>query len=286
MSGERTDHSPSHNTSDRGEAGSGASISGAADRGPSVHEANTAAEWERHAAWWQDGFTDGADSEYVEQIIPLVAQWLPAAATVLDIGAGDGQIARMAAANGHVSIAVERSESQIAVGCERDAANAGVAAVRWVRGDAVRLPLADDSVDAAVLCLVIEHIEDFEAAFAEVARVLRPGGRMLVLMNHPILQTPNSGWIDDHILEEQYWRIGPYLVETTTSEEVGRDVSLTFHHRPLGRYLNAAADLGLNLTAFIEPAPPSGFLAETPEYSDADTIPRLLLTVHTLAGGR
>ena len=32
--------------------------------------------WEVHATWWQDGFTDGADAEYVEQILPLAAELL------------------------------------------------------------------------------------------------------------------------------------------------------------------------------------------------------------------
>ncbi len=32
--------------------------------------------WEEHAQWWQDGFTDGADPEYVEQIEPIVVEWL------------------------------------------------------------------------------------------------------------------------------------------------------------------------------------------------------------------
>ena len=48
---------------------------------------------------------------------------------------------------------------------------------------------------------------------ATYARVLQPGGRFLCFLNHPLLQAPGSGWIDDHILEEQYWRVGPYLVE-------------------------------------------------------------------------
>ena len=50
-------------------------------------------------------------------------------------------------------------------------------------------------------------------AIAEVARVLDPGGRFCFFLNHPLLQTPNSGWIDDQVLDppEQYWRIGPYL---------------------------------------------------------------------------
>lgn len=237
------------------------------------HEANTTTEWEMYSEWWQEGFTDGADAEYTEQIIPLILEHLPATGTLVDIGAGEGQIARVAAASGMRSIAVERANGQLSVGAARGGD------VWWVQGEAVELPLADGSVDAAVLCLVIEHIEDLDAALSETARVLRPGGRLLILMNHPILQTPNSGWIDDHILEEQYWRVGPYLIEQTTIEEVGRDIFLTFHHRPLGRYLNGAAAVGLTLAHFIEPSPAPGFLAESPEYSEADTIPRLLFVV-------
>ena len=68
-----------------------------------------------------------------------------------------------------------------------------------------------------------------------------PGGRFCFFLNHPLLQTPNSGWIDDQILDppEQYWRIGPYLVEDETIEEVEKDVFIPFIHRPLSRYVNA-----------------------------------------------
>ncbi len=52
-----------------------------------------------------------------------------------------------------------------------------------------------------VACLVFEHIEDVDDAIAEVGRVLEPGGRFLFFLNHPLLQTPNSGWIDDQILD-------------------------------------------------------------------------------------
>ena len=97
------------------------------------------------------------------------------------------------------------------------------------------LPFADGSFDAVVACLVFEHIRDVDAAIAEVARVLRPGGRFCFFLNHPLLQTPSSGWIDDQILDppEQYWRIGPYLVEDETIEEVEKDVFIPFIHRPL-----------------------------------------------------
>jgi hypothetical protein len=107
--------------------------------------------------------------------------------------------------------------------------------------------------------------------------VLRPEGRFLLFINHPLLQTPNSGWIDDHILEEQYWRIGPYLVEDRTLEEVEAGVKIPFLHRPLSRYINLMAENGLFVTRMVEPAPPPGFIAKAEEYEDAATIPRLLL---------
>ena len=94
-------------------------------------------------------------------------------------------------------------------------------------------PSASSSFDAVVACLVFEHIEDVDAAIGEVARVLAPGGRFLFFLNHPLLQTPGSGWIDDHILGEQYWRVGAYLHEDLAPEEVAPGVVLPFVHRPL-----------------------------------------------------
>jgi len=98
------------------------------------------------------------------------------------------------------------------------------------------------------------------------------------LLNHPLLQTPGSGWIDDQILDppEQYWRVGPYLGEAETVEEVQKDVHIRFVHRPLSRYINALIRAGLELVEMTEPAPPPGFLAQAPQYQDAATIPRLL----------
>ena len=51
---------------------------------------------------------------------------------------------------------------------------------------------------------------------------------------------------------------------------------ITFFHRPLGRYLNALHDAGLQLVRFEEPAPPQGFLDRAAEYFEAASIPRLL----------
>ena len=86
----------------------------------------------------------------------------------------------------------------------------------------------------------------------------------------------------DHILDEQYWRIGPYLVEDVTMEELAPGVLLPFVHRPLSQYVNAMRRRnGLLIERMEEPHAAGGFLAQAPEYRDAATIPRLLF-LHTV----
>jgi SAM-dependent methyltransferase len=230
--------------------------------------------WETHADWWIDGFTEGADPEYVEQILPLAAAELAGAARVLDVGCGDGQVSRLAAAGGaEFVVGLDPTWNQVTVAQRRGGGP------YYLRAGAAALPFADESFDAVIACLVFEHIRDVDDAIGEVARVLRPGGTFSFFLNHPLLQTPNSGWIDDQMLDppEQYWRIGPYLVEDETIEEVDKGVFIPFIHRPLSRYVNALADCGLLLERMLEPAPPLGFLARAPEYEAAATIPRLLV---------
>lgn len=253
-----------------------ATLRGVQDTSDAGANDETRALWEAHASWWQEEFTEGADAEYVEQIAPLALDLLAPYASILDIGTGEGQLARaMAAAPG-------RSRDRAIVGIDPVAAQVFEAARRgglYARADAEHLPFETASFDAALACLVFEHIDGFEAALAEVARIIRPGGRFVFMLNHPLLQTPGSGWIDDHILDEQYWRVGPYLVETSVVEEVQKDVFIRFVHRPLHRYINAMADVGLHLTRMIEPAPPEGFLSKSASFRAAAAVPRLLVLV-------
>jgi len=228
--------------------------------------------WDEHAQWWIDGFTNGADPEYVEQIIPLAVEELAGRAHVLDLGCGDGQIARALAAQGANVLGVDPTQLHIDVAIERGGGP------QYLLGGATDIPADDNSFDAVVACLVFEHIDQMDEAMTEVARVLKPRGQFSFFLNHPLLQTPGSGWIDDHIIDppEQYWRIGPYLVETESIEEVEKDVYIRFIHRPLSRYVNALIANGMTIERMVEPSPPAGFLARAPEYALAHTVPRLL----------
>ena len=142
--------------------------------------------WEEQAGWWQQGFTDGADPEYEEQILPLIDQHIAGSRRVLDIGCGEGQAARRLTAMGAEVIGLDPTPAQLRLARERAGGPAYAHAI------AEALPCRSRSFDAVVMCLVIEHIEAYEATIHEVARVLEPGGRFLLLLNHPLLQAPGA----------------------------------------------------------------------------------------------
>jgi arsenite methyltransferase len=102
---------------------------------------------------------------------------------VLDIGSGPGFLAcEMAAIVGEDGSVhgVDPSESMLAIAAHRERAP-GSAPTEFRAGDAIDLPYPDASFDVAVSTQVYEYVEDMPAALAQARRVLRPGGRLLVL---------------------------------------------------------------------------------------------------------
>jgi arsenite methyltransferase len=102
---------------------------------------------------------------------------------VLDVGSGPGllaaEIAEAVGAAGRVD-GIEPSESMLAIAARREP-RAGSAPLDFRAGDAGALPFPDATFDAVVSTQVFEYLDDVAAALAEAHRVLRPGGRLLVL---------------------------------------------------------------------------------------------------------
>ncbi len=227
--------------------------------------------WEQHSSWWQQRFTEGADPEYTEQILPLVQRHLRDVGRVLDVGCGEGQVARWIARSGAEVVGLDPTTSQI-----RQASIRG-GPPRFVQARAEQLPFRSLTFDAVVLCLALEHIDPFEPAISEIARVLAPGGQFLLLLVHPLLQAPGSGWVDGQGSGEEYWRVGSYLPDHFLIDEVEPGIHLPFHHRPLSRYVHAMGEFGLLLEDMVEPSPPPAVLVETGGFENAAAIPRLMV---------
>jgi ubiquinone/menaquinone biosynthesis C-methylase UbiE/DNA-binding transcriptional ArsR family regulator len=103
---------------------------------------------------------------------------LPRDWTVVDVGCGTGNAAEILAPLVRRVIAIDQSAPMLAAAQKRlqDAGN-----VEFMQADLQRLPLADGTAHAAVCVLVLHHAESPSLAIAEMARVLKPGGMLLVI---------------------------------------------------------------------------------------------------------
>lgn len=107
--------------------------------------------WEASARWWQEGFTDGADPEYEEQILPLAARHVAGCSRVLDIGCGEGQLARLASRNGAQLVAgIDPVGSQLALARQRAGGPC------YVQGGCSEVSFKSEAFEAVVVCLVFE----------------------------------------------------------------------------------------------------------------------------------
>ncbi len=234
--------------------------------------------WDGYSDWWKRTFTNGNDLEYERVIIPLVLELVKGSGMVLDIGSGEGQISR-ALARGNPDlkvVGIDPSIKQLTNSLAQVAPGNGVT---YLRSAAEELPFLDNSFDAAVCCLVIEHTTDQDLVLKEAARVVKEGGKFVLLINHPLFQCTGSGLVDDQILGEQYWRIGPYLTEDVAVEEVDEGVYLPFAHRPISRYINPMAERDFLLVKMIEPAPLEDMIDQSVAPLLEAAIPRLLAMV-------
>lgn len=111
-------------------------------------------------------------------LLPTLLALLPPGLVIADLGCGTGAMLPLLAPVAGQLIGVDREEAMLEVARDRVGALPNVS-LRQGLLDA--LPMADASVDLAVCALVLHHVRELAPVCAEVARVLRPGGRWVVL---------------------------------------------------------------------------------------------------------
>lgn len=202
--------------------------------------------WSQSAAAWIAGMGDEGDfgRKYVLDQPMLARSTGRGFVDVLDVGCGEGRFCRKLSAAGLSPIGIDPTEPLIERACSLDPAG------DYRIGRAEQLDFPDDSFDLVVSYLTLIDIEDARAAIAEMARVLRPGGTLLVA-NLASFATAGERLADGRMA------IDNYLVERGEHVEWA-GIRVLNWHRPLSFYMSAFLDNGLILRHFDEPPPTGG----------------------------
>ena len=209
--------------------------------------------WDESAEAWIADMGEHGDfgRRYVLDpvMVPLALAARPKA--MLDVGCGEGRFCRMMAKHGVAVTGIDPTAAFIAQARTRDPNGT------YVESDAERLPFDDAAFDLVVSCLSLVDIPDAAAAIAEMARVLTPGGRLLIANSAGFNTAGDSeglGWARTADGRKMHFRIDRYLEERAQWIE-WRGIRIRNHHRPLSAYMKLLLAQGLRLTFFDEPRP-------------------------------
>ena len=124
----------------------------------------------------------GMDRNWRNRAIDALA--LPDRARVLDVCTGTGDLALAAVAgrsDGVSVVGVDFAAEMLRLGLAKVRGASLERRIRLVRGDAARIPVGDGTCDAATIGFGIRNVAEPERALAEIARILKPGGRLAIL---------------------------------------------------------------------------------------------------------
>jgi SAM-dependent methyltransferase len=172
---------------------------------------------------------------------------------VLEIGCGAGQCARWLNTQGARAVGIDLSFRQLQHSRRLDA-ETGVP-VPVVCATATALPIADGSFDVAFSAFgALQFVHDAATAVAEVARVLRPGGRFAFSVTHPVRWSmPDDPSEEGLKVTSSYWDRTPYV-----EQDADGVVTYVEHHRTLGDWVRILAASGFLLEDLVEPEWPEG----------------------------
>lgn len=201
--------------------------------------------FEEHAQEWLAwSRTPGFDAYwyYRDSFFALLP---PPRGPVLEIGCGEGRVTRDLQARGYSVTAVDVSATLVAAAAEQDPAG------RYLAADAHALPFVRDSYALVVAYNSLMDVDDMPRAVKEAARVLEPGGTLVICVTHPM---PDAGGMRDGRLT----LTRPYRTSEAFSLRDQRGgLAMTFSGRrhSLEHYSRALEAAGLLIEAIREPGP-------------------------------
>jgi SAM-dependent methyltransferase len=236
-----------------------------------VDETRTDPHWEREAEnWVLWARTPGHDAYcayspcFFDEIVP------PPGRQTLEIGCGEGRVARDLKARGHHVVAIDNSPTLLRYALEADPDG------HYELADAAALPFADGSFDLVVAYNSLMDVEDMPAAVREAARVLEPGGHFSICVTHPL---NDAGVFESDqpdapfVIRDSYF--GRRRFEAHF-ERNGLEITFRGWMYALEDYCRALADAGFVITHLREPVPSDQALRLQPAFERRRRIPVFL----------
>jgi len=206
--------------------------------------------WEENATdWVRWARSPELDHAFWHLNLPALIALLPAPhGLTLDVGCGEGRVARALKEHGHRVVGIESSPTLATAARETDPT------VDIRVADAADIPFPADHFDLIVASLSLMNMDHLPGVVSEIARVLRPTGCFCFSILHPVNSWGDAG--------------GGYFQTVRYAEELKRDgARMIIHdtHRPLSDYFSAIEDAGLLVERIVEPVPDDAYLAAVPE---------------------
>ena len=168
---------------------------------------------------------------------------------VLEIGCGGGQCSIAFAKRGAIATGVDISDKQIAFA--RQLAEQEHVSATFLQGDVVDLsPIPDASHDLVFSAYALQFVEHMDRCFAEVARVLRPGGLFVFSLDHPFWHclAEKELLVESSYFDTAYW----YEWE---QKGMSTHPKMTEYHRTLGEWYRLLRGAGFDVLDIVEPEP-------------------------------
>ncbi|WP_135365806.1 class I SAM-dependent methyltransferase [Halosimplex halophilum] len=211
-----------------------------------------------------EDITGAAIREHYEW--PVVRELLPSldGRRVLDAACGDGFYTERLVAAGADAVGVDASPEMVARARERFGDPDTEIPVHEADLTA-GLPFLDDGSFDLVLCqLALEHVEDWPSVFGAFARVLRPGGRVVVSTSHPVRDYVDAEYgAREHVLAD-----GATYGQVERADRDWGDEEpfvVPFYRRPLQAVFEPATDAGLLVERVREPGVTDAFAEREPD---------------------
>ena len=174
--------------------------------------------------------------------------------TVLDLGCGDGGYSRELARRGAIVTAIDCAEKAVKY-CESEAEKEQLKINCHVRNSCDLHGIAENSFDIVLASMMLMDCEDFEGTVSEIARVLKPSGKVFASVCHPCFHTSGGigrmdKGIDRKVVVSNYY----YPTEWEAPLSSGT-VKVVWRHRTIQDYVKTFLKCGLTITDLHEPIP-------------------------------